>query len=114
MLIAIIFAINAISIILAQRSSLRKLLPKAFITVPAAPPAVILSPAFPSAYLPCHEQEISCLTITSGFLAVFDTLFRTGWVQSAINNASEDNPTARANGRTAFNALFLIIFMNTM
>ncbi len=41
-------------------------------------------------------------------------LFRTGWIHSAINGATENDGVARANGRTALNTLFLIIFMNVM
>jgi hypothetical protein len=41
-------------------------------------------------------------------------LFRAGWIHDAINDATENNPTARANGRTALNTIFLIIFMNIM
>jgi hypothetical protein len=47
-------------------------------------------------------------------LAVFDMLFRAGWIHSAVNNATENDPTARADGRTALNTIFLIVFMNIM
>jgi hypothetical protein len=67
--------------------------------------------ALPPTLLP---QEISYLTATSVFLAVLDMLFRTGWIHSAINSATENDGAARANGRIALNTIFLIIFMNVM
>jgi hypothetical protein len=64
---------------------------------------------------PCPDvQEISSLTLTSGFLVVLDIFFRAGWLHSAINAATENDAVARANGRTALNSIFLIIFMNIM
>lgn len=89
-IIAAIFVANTCSIVLARRSKLRRLLPDAFL------------------------KEISYLTATSVFLAVFDMLFRAGWIHDAINDATENNATARANGRTALNTIFLIVFMNIM
>jgi hypothetical protein len=72
-----------------------------------------LTPLCPYTLLLLH-QEITSLTLTSVFLAVIDALFRAGWLHSAINAATRNNPTARSDGRTALNTIFLAVFMNVL